>query len=1160
MDPSTLIILCLVGIGALLIGWKIFATIKRTRKNYERALKMVPMLIHLPPSTDDVQGGGRDERDVINEQISESQVMYSIISSTLKKGIKGKLYGQRHISFEIVAHNGFINYYAVVPAVLTETVKQAISAAYPTARMEEVEDPNFFSSEGKIDAVTGGELRLKKEFWYPIATYEDSKRDASLALINALSVAKKGDGVAIQIMFRPTDGTWTRKSLQRVQNIKDGKKDSAPSNLLGRIAYWCSNTFVDLVEALWKPPDVHDPYGDNKESLTNLQQEEITKVEDKTKNPGFQCLIRIVASSPNKARSEALLNGVVSIFSQFDLQGYNGFRYDMQKGSEALARDYIFRTFPQDRKDMILNSVELASIFHLPAQNAIPTSQVERQATKQVDGPAKLVEEGLILGVNEFRGEQKVIRLSENDRRRHTYVIGATGMGKSVLLTNLAYQDMCDGRGFCFIDPHGDAVETILSKVPAERMDDVILFEPGNLDNPVGMNMFEFQTEDQKDFIVQEGINMLTSLYDPGNQGIFGPRAQHMFRNAALLLMSDPAGGTFIDIPRCFIDPEFVKSKLKYVTDKTVYDYWTKEFPASQKSNDAGEVTSWFVSKWGPFLSNKMMRNILGQPKSGFNIREIMDNKKILLVNLSKGKTGELNAKLLGMIFVMKFQAAAMSRADTPEDERVDFCLFVDEFQNFATESFESILSEARKYRLNLVLANQFMTQLTDKIREAILGNVGTIMCGRIGVTDAELMEKAFQPVFNAEDLHKIPNHEAVTTVLMFGLPTSPFTLKLLPPLGESSEELMKRMREYALSRFGRPRAEVEAEIDERLAATDEPKPAPKPAPAAPAAMAGGAVKTEPVKAAAPIKDEPPKKNFLDAWLEKKAKLEKQAREEVKANAVQQVAKPEVVQPAVKSTTPAAHPSVAPVPKVAEAAKPAPKPAPAPAPAPAAKPQVQAAPAPAPQIQRQQPTQVATQKSSMITHNKASGSAGTMVGSAPAQQAPRIVAAEKMMENPNGSIWAATAAQNAALAQSGQANFATDPTVFKIQHNNRRVLMAGASGKPPATNQMTSNHGKTLAPTAAPVQQAPADPTVFRIDHSMSAPRPAPVQMPVATPAPQPLVQQAAAPQVVAQTPTPVAAAPVTVAAAPVAQAQTTASDGIRAVNNGEDGIVLRWR
>ena len=852
-------VIAVVGI----IAWKTYASAKRDKKNYARALKMVPMLIHLPPSTDDVQVNGRDERDVIGEQISEAQVMYSIISSTLTKGLKTRLYGQKHISFEIVAHDGFIKYYAVVPAVLTETVKQAITAAYPTARLEEVNDANFFSKEGGIDGVVGGEFRFKEEFYYPIASYEDTKRDASLGLINALSTAKKGDGVAVQIMFRPTDGGWVKKSLDRVQNIKDGKKASKAAGVLGKFVNSAANLAGDVAEALWKPPEEHDPYKKAEDkALTNLEQEEIQRIEEKTKYPGFETLIRVIASSASKARSEAVLNSVVSVFSQFDLPQYNGFRYDFLNSSEELARNYVLRWFPQDRTDMILNSVELASIFHLPSQNAIPTSQVERQAVKQVDGPAKLAEEGLLLGVNEFRGEKKEIRLQVKDRRRHTYAIGATGSGKSVLLENLAYQDMCDGRGFAFIDPHGDAVEWLLSRVPQERMDDVIVFEPGYMDNPVGMNMFEFNSEDQKDFIVQEGINMLTSLYDPGNQGIFGPRAQHMFRNAALLLMSDPEGGTFIDIPRCFIDPEFVKSKLKYVTDKTVYDYWTKEFPASQKSSDAGEVTSWFVSKWGPFLSNKMMRNILGQTKSGFNIREIMDNKKILLVNLSKGKTGELNAQLLGMIFVMKFQAAAMSRQDIPEDDRVDFCLFVDEFQNFATESFESILSEARKYRLNLVLANQFMTQLTDKIREAILGNVGTIMSGRIGVTDAELMEKAFSPVFTAEDLHKQPNFNWIATVMMFDTPTAPFTMRSLPPMGEGSEELGHRMRLYALAKYGRPRAEVEAEIDERLAVKKTDAPAEK-------APSGEA----PVKPA-------PKKNFLDSWLEKKAELSKKAKEE----------------------------------------------------------------------------------------------------------------------------------------------------------------------------------------------------------------------------------------------------------------------------------------
>lgn len=886
MDWTVAVTLVVVALTVAALGILSVARGKRMRKNYARALKMVPMLIHLPPSTDDVQGGGRDERDVTNEELSAAQVMYGIISSTLKKGLKSRLYGQRHISFEIVAHNGLIKYYAIVPGTLTEVVRQAITAAYPTARLEEVADPNFFSREGKIGAVAGGELRLKNDYFYPVATYEDTKRDASLAIINAMSVAKQGDGVGLQIMIRPTDGGWTKKALDRVQNIKDGKK-SFSGNFLGRLIGGIGNLVGDLAKALWEPPDMHDPYKEGAKSLTALQQEEIQKIEDKTKYPGFEALIRVVASASTKARSELLLNGVVSVFSQFDSQQSNSFRYDMMNRSDELARDYILRMFPQERRDLVLNSVELASIFHLPSQNAIPTSQVERQLTKQVDGPAKVPEDGVLLGINEFRGEKKEIRLRDKDRRRHSYIIGATGMGKSILLTNIAYQDMCDGRGFAFIDPHGDAVDLLLSKVPPERMDDVILFEPGNLENPVGMNMFEFTSEDQKDFIIQEGIDMLTSLYDPGNQGIFGPRAQHMFRNAALLLMSDPEGGTFIDIPRCFIDPEFVKAKLKFVRDKTVYDYWTKEFPASQRSNDAGEVTSWFVSKWGPFLSNKMMRNILGQQKSGFNLREIMDNKKILLVNLSKGTTGELNAKLLGMIFVMKFQAAAMSRADIPKSERQDFCLFVDEFQNFATESFESILSEARKYRLNLVLANQFMTQLTDKIREAILGNVGTLIAGRLGVTDAELMEKAFSPVFNAEDLHKQENFRAIATVMMFDMPSAPFTMRLIPPLGESSDELMRRMRVYALSKYGRPRKEVEAEIEKRLEASGaDGEGVVKTVAMGDERMMAGAnsakpAATSPTKApaSATVRPVASKENFLDSWMRKRAALETQAAE-----------------------------------------------------------------------------------------------------------------------------------------------------------------------------------------------------------------------------------------------------------------------------------------
>lgn len=810
---ASVVVIAVVLLLAIIFGAKI-SKLKKAKK-YERSLKMVPLLIHLPPTTEDIEAGNRDDRDVVNEAISKAQVMYSILASTTTKGLKTRLYGERHFSFEIISKDGLIRYYAIVPAVLTETVRQAIQSAYPTARVEEKREENIFEGGGGINAVAGAELTLNKEYFLPIATYEDTKRDAQMAMLNALGSVGKNEGATVQILFRPAQKNWSDKAKQYIDNLHKGKTTKTVGSNLGDFA-------MDLIKAPWEVPGEHEKT--EQTTLTNIKQDEITAITNKMRYPAFETLIRVIASSASEPRSQAIMGGIVSSFSQFNSPELNGFKVNALKDPKKLVIDYTFRFFPVRLRSSILNSVELASIYHLPEQSAIPTSSVERQLVKQVDGPAKLATEGLFLGTNEYRGNKKPIYLQEKDRRRHMYVIGQTGMGKSVFLENLAFQDMCDGRGFAFIDPHGDAVEAILKRVPEERIDDVIYFDPADIEHPVGMNMFEYTTEDQKDFIVQEGISMLQSLFDPQNQGFFGPRGQHMFRNAALLLMSDPAGATFIDIPQCFTDPEFVKQKLKYVTDKAVYDYWTKEFPASQKSNDAGEVITWFSSKWGPFIANTIMRNTLGQVKSGFNIREIMDTKKIFLVNLSKGRLGDINANLLGMIFVMKFQQAAMSRQDIPEDQRQDFCLYVDEFQNFATDSFESILSEARKYRLNLIVANQFMTQLTEKIREALLGNVGTIVCGRIGVTDAELMVKAFTPTFTAEDLTKTPNFAAVTKVMMFDMPSAPFTINLPPPMGEANDELMKTLKVYSATRFGKTRSEVEKEIESRWSAAEKAK------------------------------------------------------------------------------------------------------------------------------------------------------------------------------------------------------------------------------------------------------------------------------------------------------------------------------------------------
>jgi len=809
----------LIVIGSVVgaVAYFYYRRILREAKSYERGLKMVPLLIHLPPLSDDIDSGGRDARDVTDETISKAQILYNILASTaLPKGFKSKFYGQRHISFEIVAARGSINYYASVPVALVSVVEQAVTSAYPSARLEEVEEHNIFNPAGKISGTIGGELVLKKPFANPIATFQESKRDSMQSILNSLANLTKEDGAGIQILLRPAYDGWTKNALSAASKIrKDKGKKGGSSGLSWR----------GVGEALWKPPEVKDVKSEDKQ-LSTLEQAKVDSIEEKTRHPGYEVLIRVVASSNTAGRSQAILSNIVASFSLFDAPGRNGFKFVSAKVIESFVTAFLFRFFPPEINQNILNSVELATIFHFPDQKNTPTSQLQRQASKQVDGPNNVPEKGLLLGYNVFRGTQKEIRLTDKDRARHMYIIGQTGTGKSVLLENLALQDMLDGKGFAFIDPHGDTAETLLSMVPKERAEDVIYFAPGEMDFPVALNLFEYQYKEQRDFLIQEAINMLYKLYDPQRQGIIGPRYEHLFRNAALTVMSGPDGGTFVDIPKLFNDKAYVNQKLKYVTDQTVLDFWLKEMPGSERSNEFGEVKSWFVSKFGAFLSNEMMRNIIGQTKSSFDLREVMDEGKILLVNLSKGKTGELNAKLLGMIFVMKFYAAAMGRANVPEDERRDFSLYVDEFQNFSTETFSDILSEARKYHLSLIVANQFVGQLTDEIRDAVFGNVGTVISSRTGANDADFLVKYFTPIFDTEDMTKMPNYSWAVQMLMNGVPTQPFSMNSVAPLGSPNKQLGEALRKLSAAKYGRPKAIVEKEIFDRLRTQEPPKPA----------------------------------------------------------------------------------------------------------------------------------------------------------------------------------------------------------------------------------------------------------------------------------------------------------------------------------------------
>ena len=837
-----LITIFVLGFG--FIAYLMYRRVLRKAKNIERGLKMVPLLIHLPPPSEDTEANGRNISDVMREKISQGEVLYNLISGTASAGFKSNFYGQRHIALEIIATDGLIHFYVAVPVALEGVIQNAIVTAYPGATVEEAEDHNIFNPMGKLGGTTGGELVLKADSAYPIAAVEQLESDPIAGILNALGDLQEGDGVGIQIMLRPANPGWVKHSLHIV---KHKRRNAGEKSAIGY-------STRDLIMAPVKSPQQRreEVASASPQALymSELETSVVKAVEDKTRLTGYEVLIRVLVSSTSSERSRSILSQITTSFSLFDAPGLNGFKFLPASDIAGLVTAFILRFFPPELNQNILNSAEMATLFHLPDAQFTAISDVQRQTSKQIDGPVTLSSTGLLLGYNFFRGTKKEIRLSPDDRRRHTYIVGQTGTGKSTLMENLAVQDMLAGNGFALIDPHGDVAERLLSMVPKNRAEDIIYFNPSDTEYPLGLNLFEFQTPDQKDFLIQEAIGMLYKLYDPGHTGIIGPRYEHWFRNAALTLMADPAGATFIEIPKVFTDTDYLKRKFKYLTDPTVIDFWTQEM-AQTSDYHKSEMLGWFVSKFGAFQSNEIMRNIIGQPKSAFNLRDIMDNKKILIVNLSKGKIGELNSQLLGMIFVIKFQAAAMSRANLDEASRADFCLYVDEFQNFATDSFASILSEARKYRLNLVVANQFIGQLSDQIRDAVFGNVGTVMSYRTGPEDAEFLVKQFAPAFDARDLVNIPNHNAVIRLMNGGLPSQPFSITALPPLGVASPELGAAVKQLSAAKFGVNRAQVEQEIFARLSGK-----APLPPPTASTLPASAPVM--PVAAAAVAATSPP--------------------------------------------------------------------------------------------------------------------------------------------------------------------------------------------------------------------------------------------------------------------------------------------------------------
>ena len=739
-----------------------------------------------------LKGRGREERSIDsvllqvavpkgNEvKIDAIEQMFSSLYSVKKGGWKQKYSTQPAISFEIVAKQEDIRFYIWTPKSFQDLIEKQIHGAYPDAEITEVSEYNIFPENAKVAYKS---LQLKKDNFYPVKTFRDLPTDPLAALTSALAKMGEGEAAAIQILISPAESEWQKAGSGFVSSTK--KQESDPEKAKFAVP-------AKTLEA----------------------------VENKVSKPGFETSIRIVCVSPDEASANAHLTNIMSAFQQFsgDLNGFTS-RKIRRKG--AFVEDFLYRYHPLyhlwGNRVSVLNSEELATIFHFP-NKLITTPHIHWLYAKRAPAPQEIPTEGTFLGTSTYRGIKRSVYISDKDRMQHMYVVGKTGTGKSEFLKDLVMQDIKKGDGVCFIDPHGDAVEELLLLIPPERAEDVIYFNPSDTERPMGLNLLEARTEDEKHFAATAVINMMYKLFDPYKTGIVGPRFEHAVRNAMLTAMSED-GSTFVEVMRILTDSRFVQELLPKVTDPIVRRYWTDQI-AQTADFHKSEVLDYITSKFGRFVTNKMIRNIIGQSQSSFSFRDVMDRGKILFINLSKGTIGEENSSFLGLVLVPRILMAAMSRTDIPKEERRPFYLYVDEFQNFATPDFAVILSEARKYSLALCVANQFIGQVEEEVKNAVFGNVGTIISYRIGVTDANYLQHEFTPVFAEDDLLNVEKYHVFIKTIVKNEPVPPFSMDLFKDIPKikamENPKVAGIIKEMSRLKYGRDAKLIESEIARR--------------------------------------------------------------------------------------------------------------------------------------------------------------------------------------------------------------------------------------------------------------------------------------------------------------------------------------------------------
>jgi len=759
----------------------------------DRALEQVLFLVTIPKTK-------TNENVKVSELVQPMAEFFNSLHGTLDpKAGKGK---RPYFSFEIASLGGQIYFYLSAPKGYTNLLERQLLAHFPTANLEQVPDYNIFQPKGEYFAT---ELSLTKNSAYPLKTFEKFEGDSLNAITGALGQLGDNDGMAVQVMIRPAGEGWHKEAQGIITTMQQGKK----SGLGG-----AGSLISEAVGTLIKGPDkkeVGTPEAPVR--LTATQEAQVDAISQKASFSGFEAIIRLVSAGNDKIATQANLNNLISAFHQYNVPELNQFKVDKTE-KEKVVKAYAFRFFDEISKSSgtILTPSELAGIFHLP-NDRLSAPHVHFMSAKKLAPPSNLPPAGVLIGVNEYRGQGKEVHIAEDDRRRHTYVLGKTGVGKSVLIENMVLSDIQAGKGVAVIDPHGDLAESILSKIPAERAGDVIYFNATDTERPIGVNVLEAKTSSERDFAVSEMISIFYKLFDAETMG---PMFEHYMRNSMLAIMADAENpSTLLDIPRILTDENFRREKLKHVTDPSVREFWTKEYPQTAGGQTAKDILPYVISKLGRFISNETMRNIIGQKHSSINFRKIMDEGKILIVNLAKGQLGDINMSLLGFVIIGKLQMAALSRTNVAESERRDFYLYVDEFQNFATDSFESILSEARKYRLNLLVANQYIAQLEEKIKNAIFGNIGSLITFRVGADDADYVAKQLAPDVSAEDLINIDKFNAYVRLTIDGTPSNTFTMKTIPPQVAGNKEVVEAIRKLSRTGYGRDKILVESEIEQ---------------------------------------------------------------------------------------------------------------------------------------------------------------------------------------------------------------------------------------------------------------------------------------------------------------------------------------------------------